>query len=97
MSVSQDMVPAGNVETTPDPPSVPMANAQNHTWFGTGHGWSSTCSMLTEQAGDMTGTLQQGVRARLTRANTPPPELRGHADELAQLKSAVAISEGTES
>ena len=45
----------------------------------------------------MTGTLQQGVRALLTGANAPPPELRGHVDEMARLKNSVAIAEAIES
>ena len=37
----------------------------------------------------VTGTLQYGVRAFLTRANTPAPELRGHADELFRLTAQL--------
>ena len=37
----------------------------------------------------MTGALQHGVRALLTRANASPPELRGHTDDLARLKGQL--------
>ena len=80
-------MPAGNVEATADLPSVPMANAQATLGLAQGRDGHQLVQWLTVQAGDVTGTLQQGVRALLTRAGASLPELRGHADELARLKA----------
>ena len=62
----------------------------NHAWIGA-WGWMviSLFSGWTAQARDMIGTLQQGVRALLTRANTLPLKLKGHADELARLNAQL--------
>ena len=89
MSHLRDLVRAGNVEITPDPPSMPMANAQATLGTVNGMDGHQLVQWFTVQAGDMTGALQQGVRALLTKANTPPPELQSHADELARLKAQL--------
>ena len=62
-----------------------MANARAMPSLAQGMDGHQLVQWLTVQAGDMTGALQQGVRTLLTRTNAPPPELRGHADELARL------------
>ena len=51
---------------------------------GEAHGMDGhqVAEWLTVQAGDVTGTLQQGVRALLTRTNTLPPE-RSHSTQVA--------------
>ena len=74
MNHSRDSVPTGSVATTPDPPSVPLANAQAAPGETHGMDGHQLVQWLTLQAGDMIGTLQQGVRALLTRTSTPTPE-----------------------
>ena len=69
VSRSRDLVLGRNVKTTPDPPSVPMANAQATPGEAQGMDGHQLVQWLTVQAGDVTGTLQQGVRALLTRAH----------------------------
>ena len=70
MSYSRDLVPTGSVATTPDPPSVLLANAQVTPSDAQGTDGHQLDQWITVPAGDVTGTLQQGVRALLTRANT---------------------------
>ena len=65
-SHSRDLVPPGNVETTPDPPSMPMANAQVTPGLAQGMDGHQLVQWLTVQAGDMSGTLQQGARCMST-------------------------------
>ena len=87
MSHQEDLAPARYVRTTPDLPAVPKANASAlpESISATMDGQLAV-EWLTVQAGDMAGPFQHGVRALMSRAKPPLPELRGQADELARLR-----------
>ena len=89
VSHSRDLVLAGNVETTPETPSVTLANAQATPAETHGMDGDQLIQWLTVQVGDVTCMLQQGVRAPLSQASASLLELRDHVDDLARLKAQL--------
>ena len=96
MSHEGELIRAGFVRTTSDPPALrapgnaaPQALAQQDG--------QQLVQWLTVQAEDMAGTLQHGVRTLISRTCNPDTRPPGQADEFARLRETAASTKAKQS